>query len=162
MEDSPLYTEKLSSPRTQSLFITLTAVFLLLFVWRLRVSDWSGLTLLYLILSGFFLFYILNFHTLHIRLAGPTLSLHFGIFIRNIQMDNIQEIYSDQTSLWRIGGAGIHYTPLKGKYRAYYNFLEHPRLVVALKQKYGLVQEVAFSTSQPDHLRDLIYTQIRS
>lgn len=37
-----------------------------------------------------------------------------------------------------------------------FNFLEYPRLMLALKRKRGLVWEIAFSTKQPDQLSYLI------
>jgi hypothetical protein len=71
-------------------------------------------------------------------------------------LHNIEVCFPDTTSLWRIGGAGIHFTPLHGRYRAMFNFLAHPRLVVALKVKQGWVRDVAFSTRHPDEVLRLI------
>jgi hypothetical protein len=52
----------------------------------------------------------------------------------------------------RYGGAGIHWMMVHGRYRASFNFLEYPRVVVRFKQKRGLVQDVSFSTRQPEEV----------
>ena len=102
------------------------------------------------------MFYSLNYRVLTIRLTAETLQLKFGLFVWVIPLSNIEACYPDETSLWRIGGAGIHFTPLRGRYRAIFNFLEHPRLVIALKVRRGPVRDIAFSTRQPDDVRRLI------
>lgn len=71
-------------------------------------------------------------------------------------MDNIDYCFLDETSLWRIGGAGIHFSPIGGRYRAMLNFLEHPRVVVALKQKRGPVRDISFSTRHPEQALSFI------
>jgi hypothetical protein len=43
-----------------------------------------------------------------------------------------------------------------GKYRAYFNFLEYPRVVISLKKKKGLVREIAFSTKQSNEIMSII------
>jgi hypothetical protein len=67
-------------------------------------------------------------------------------------MDNIEKCFLDDTSLWRIGGAGIHFSWFHGRYRAMFNFIEHPRVVFALKKKRGPVRDVAFSTRRPNEV----------
>jgi hypothetical protein len=41
---------------------------------------------------------------------------------------------------------------IRRRYRASFNFLEHPRVVIALRQKAGPVQDISFSTCQPTEL----------
>jgi hypothetical protein len=50
----------------------------------------------------------------------------------------------------RMGGAGIHFMSIRKRYRASFNFLEHPRVVIAFKRKAGLVRDISFSTRHPD------------
>ncbi len=156
MSDKLRHHETLTSLRTEALFIFLMLSFLLLSTWRLLRSGWDGWVVLFVCLFGMFLFYSLNFHTLVIRLDDQSLSLQFGIFTWRIPVSNIAAVFPDKTSLWRIGGAGIHFTPLGGRYRAMFNFLEYPRLVIALKVKQGLVRDIAFTTRHPDELIRLI------
>ena len=107
-------------------------------------------------LSSFFLFYSLNYRILTVQLDKSSIQLRFGIFKWIIPLNNIESCFPDKTSIQRIGGAGIHFTLIDGRYRAMFNFLEHSRVVIALKVKKGLVRDVAFSTQQPEEVIRLI------
>ena len=150
------YEERLSSNRTEALFIFLTIVFAALLYWRLRAVGIGALAIVLLFFALFFLFYSLNYRSLLIRMTGDALILKFGIFTWTIAYDNIQDCYLCETSLWRIGGAGIHFTWIRGNYRAFFNFLEYPRVVVVLKEKKGPVKEVAFSTTRAETVKRVI------
>jgi hypothetical protein len=154
--DKEIYKEELSSPRTEALFVTITGVFLFLSVWNWLRADHNIWTVLSLIFFVFFLFYSLNYRTLIINLSPETLQLTFGIFTWRIAVANVESCYLDTPSIGSIGGAGIHFTWIKGKYRAFFNFLEHPRVVVTLKKKKGPVQEIAFSTRHPEQVMQII------
>ncbi len=160
MNSRLVYEEKLSSPRTETLFVILAILFFLLFGWRAATTGSGLLTLTFLTLSGFFVFYALNYRTLRIGLTREALTLKFGIFTWTIPLENIERCFLDETSMWRIGGAGIHFSPIGGRYRAMLNFLEHPRVVVALKRPQGPVRDVAFSTRQPAEVIRLIDAEI--
>ncbi len=45
---------------------------------------------------------------------------------------------------------------IRRRYRASFNFLEYPRVVIAFKRKVGPVQDISFSTRRPDELLPLI------
>jgi hypothetical protein len=45
---------------------------------------------------------------------------------------------------------------IRKRYRASFNFLEHPRVVIALKRKVGPVRDISFSTRRPDDVLRLI------
>ncbi|MBN1536470.1 MAG: hypothetical protein JW908_07045 [Anaerolineales bacterium] len=156
MNDQPIYQEKLSSTRTEALFVVLMLIFLGLFIWRMNVSGWQTLTWVFLFFAAFFLFYIINYRTLVITITSKMLYLKFGIFTWRIPLNNIDEVRQDDISLWRIGGAGIHFTSIGRRYRAMFNFLEYPRLVLMLKQKRGPVKDVIFSTQNPEEIQSLI------
>ena len=134
------------------LFLTLTVIFAVLAVWRVTVAGIDPLSLVLLSGWGFFLFYSLNYHTLIVQITKDQLILKFGLFTWTISLDNIEDCFLDDTSLWRIGGAGIHFSPIHGRYRAMFNFLEYPRVVIALKRKLGLVRDIAFSTQHPEEV----------
>ena len=151
-----VYTEELSSSKTEALFITLTVIFLLLSIWRWTVTGLSTWTIVFLCFFAFFLFYSLNYRWLKIHLTPDTLQLTFGIFTWRIAISNIKNCYLDEDSLWRFGGAGIHFMWIKGKYRAFFNFLEYPRVVVTFKEKKGPVREIAFSTKEPERVMEII------
>jgi hypothetical protein len=67
------YEEKLTSKRTEALFLALMILFGLLFFWRVSVSglEWIGIVVGYL--SVLFLFYVINFKMLIIRLIHAAL-----------------------------------------------------------------------------------------
>ena len=150
------YTEDLSSPRTEALFVGLTLLGAALAAWRGTVGGFDWLTLTLAGLAVFFGFYALNFRTLRIRLTPDVLQLTFGVFTWRVPIGNIEACRVDDVSLWRIGGAGIHFSPIQGRYRAMFNFLEFPRLVVMLRQGQGPVRAVAFSTRRVDELRQRV------
>jgi Ca2+/Na+ antiporter len=156
MNSDRTYLERVSSNRTEALFVVLAFLFFLLFAWRAKDSVFDTWSIVFFCLFAFFLFYSLNYRTLIIRLNEDHLQLKFGIFTWVIPLHNIESCFPDTNSLWRIGGAGIHFTSLGGRYRAMFNFLEHPRVVIALKVKKGLVRDIAFSTRQPDEVMRLI------
>ena len=156
MTDGPIYEEKISSLRTEVFFVALALLCLALFAWRLMATGFGVVTVVFLLFSALFSFYALNYRILVIRILSGELHLKFGVFGWTVPLHSIEKAYADQTSLWRIGGAGIHFSIIRGRYRAMLNFLEYPRVVVALKEKRGLVSDVAFSTERPDEIMRII------
>jgi hypothetical protein len=153
MTDDLIYTEELSSPRTRALFIGLTALFGALAAWRLKAGRASRLARVFLFFTALFLFYVLNYRTLLIRLTPAALKLKFGLFIWTVPLDNVASCGHDVLpALQRLGGAGIHFMMVRQRYRVSCNFLEYPRVVVALKNPAGPVQDVSFSTRRPDEV----------
>ena len=145
-----LYYEKISSKRTEWLFLGLTTLFLLLFVWRVTVSGWNGLAVVFIVFSCFFLFYIVNYRKLIIRITADSLKLSFGVFSWTVPLNNIESCALDEIpALMKYGGAGIHFMFIEKRYRASFNFLEYPRVVIAFKRKVGPVRDISFSTRQP-------------
>jgi hypothetical protein len=115
------------------------------------------LAVVLLCLSAFFLFYAVNYRTLVIRLTPASLVLKFGILPRTVSLDNIEAVSLDDVPLlMRMGGAGIHFMSIRGRYRASFNFLEYPRVVIAFKTPVGPVRDISFSTRQPDEVIRLI------
>jgi hypothetical protein len=156
MTEDSIYEERLSSKRTTILFITLAFSFLLLFLLRMMAASFGWLAVVFFLLFCLFTFYVFNYRTLVIHLTPESLSLKFGIFKWRVPLETIEETCLDKVSLWRIGGAGIHFTSIRKRYRAYFNFLEYPRVVVKLKQKRGPVWDIVFSTKDPERVIFLI------
>jgi hypothetical protein len=148
-----IYTERLSSNKTELLFLSLTFVFLLLSTSRVIIGK---LDTLFIVWIAFFLLcciYSVNYRTLTIRLTRLNLMLRFGIFIWTIPVDNIESISIDELPpIMKYGGAGIHFMTIRNRYRASFNFLEYPRVVIQLKRKRGLVKDISFSTKQPSDI----------
>jgi hypothetical protein len=49
---------------------------------------------------------------------------------------------------------------IRQRYRASFNFLEYPRVMLAFKKKAGPVQDISFSTRRPDDVLWLIRERI--
>ena len=151
MNQDILYHERISSPRTEALFLGLTLLFLSLTIWRLNSNGLDFLTGVLATFFVLFLFYTLNFRTLVIRLTPERLELKFGVFRWRVPLEDVASCQLDELPAFkRFGGAGIHFMMVRGKYRASFNFLEHARVVVLMKKKKGPVCEISFSTRRPD------------
>jgi Ca2+/Na+ antiporter len=161
-DDDLVYDERVASTRTEALFLALTALFFLLFIWRVIADHLDILAVVFLCLCGFFLFYSVNYRTLVIRLTAESLRLTFGIFTWTVPLDNVEgsRLDDDIPVVMRMGGAGIHFMFVRKRYRASFNFLEYPRVVIALKRKVGPVQDISFSTQRPDEVLRLIQESV--
>jgi len=164
MQSTLVYHEKLTSIKTTALFLILTILFFCLFSWRLLTVGMDWLAILLLVLACFFLFYTINYRTLDIQISFDNLKLKFGVFSWQIPLENIAQFQKDDEIPWlmRNGGAGIHFMSVHGRYRASFNFLEHPRVVISFNIKVGPILDLSFSTSQPDqiltHLDEAIHS----
>lgn len=157
MADEMIYEERVSSSRTEAFFWALTILFLALYIWRFMTGGVGALALIFLLLTCIFLFYAINYRELLICLTKDILRLRFGVFTWAVPVDNIESCRLDKIpAVMRYGGAGIHFMFIKGRYRASFNFLEYPRVVIAFKRKIGPVRDISFSTRQPDRLANLI------
>jgi len=157
MTDNLIYHERITSNRTEALFVALTVLFSLLFAWRLAAGRPDALAWAFLCLAGLFLFYCLNYRTLTIRLTSESLKLTFGLFTWTVPLANVKECRLDEVPLlMRMGGAGIHFMSIRRRYRVSFNFLEYSRVVIALNKKRGPVRDVSFSTRRPDEVLRLL------
>jgi len=157
MTDDLIYNERISSPRTELLFLALTTLFALLLIWRVNAGRLDVLAAVFFFLFVVFLFYSVNYRMLIIRLNSESLALTFGLFTWKVPLDNVEDCRLDEIPLLlRMGGAGIHFMMIRKRYRASFNFLEYPRVVLALKRKVGPVQDISFSTRRPDDVLRLI------
>jgi hypothetical protein len=137
--------------------LTLTILFFLLLIWRANAGSLDVLAAVFFCLFSLFFFYSVNYRTLIIRLTSESLKLTFGIFTWIVPLDNVEECCLDELPiLMKMGGAGIHFMSIRKRYRASFNFLEHPRIVIAFKIKEGLVRDISFSTRRPDDFLRLI------
>jgi hypothetical protein len=157
MTDDLVYNERVSSNRTEALFLALTTLFFLLLIWRVSTGSLDFLAIAFLCFFIFFFFYSLNYRTLIIRLSHESLKLTFGIFTWTVVLDNIEDYRLDELPVaMKMGGAGIHFMNIHKRYRASFNFLEYPRVVIAFKKKQGPVRDISFSTRKPDEILRLI------
>ena len=72
-------------------------------------------------------------------------------------LENIQSCeLDDSPNIIKYGGAGVHFSFVKRIYRAYFNFLEHPRVLITFINKQGPVQALVFTTRQPAEVINII------
>ena len=163
MTQDTIYSEHIQSNKTKALFVLLAILFLSLFIWHVIAKEYNAWRIVRISFSIVFLFYVINFRTLIIHLTSTTLTLSFGIFSWNLPIENIEECQLDDDipSLMKYGGAGIHFMLVHKRYRASFNFLEYPRVVVALKNRQGLVRDVSFSTQRPEEVIRLIKSRVQ-
>jgi hypothetical protein len=90
--DGLVYTEKITSKRTEAIFLGLMILFILLLLWRLNAQNWDILGIVFACISILFLFYSLNYRALIIRLYPNALKLTFGIFSWTVPMGNVESI----------------------------------------------------------------------
>jgi hypothetical protein len=156
MTEDLIYDESVSSSRTEALFLALASLFAWLTLRGRQDRRRDLCSAVTLSLAAFFLFYSINFRTLRIRLTSERLELKFGIFRWIVPLDHIEEVHLDELPPFlRLGGAGIHFMSVHNRYRASFNFLEHPRVVIALKRQVGPVQDISFSTRRPEDIMRL-------
>jgi hypothetical protein len=110
-----------------------------------------------LFLGLFFLFYVFNYRTLRIQITDDALILRFGLVRWRTELANIQSWTLDDPPFWiKYGGAGVHFALVDDLYRAFFNFLVGPRILIIFKEKQGRVQALSFSTNQPARVLELI------
>jgi hypothetical protein len=157
-----VFTERIASHKTEALFLLLMALFLLLMRWRVNTVHWDIFAIVFAFFFVLFLFYSINYRILVIHLTAQSLMLKFGIFTWAVFLEDVADCRLDEISgLMRMGGAGIHFMTVNHRYRASFNFLEYPRVAIALKSKRGPVQDISFSTRRPEEVIRLIKEEIR-
>jgi hypothetical protein len=156
--DEVNYNETISSKKTEALFLALTLLFLSLSVWRVITYGTDLAAAIFIVLLCIFVFYSINYRKLNIQITPQALTLKFGRITWIVPMDEIGECRLDKDIpfLKKYGGAGIHFMNVNQRYRASFNFLEYPRVVIQLKVPRGRVKDVSFSTRQPDEVIRLI------
>ena len=156
-----VYQETLQSKKTSGLFFGLSLLFLILGIWGLVSSGWAALTIVFLVISAVFLFYVINFWKLQIFVDQDLLKVKFGLIRWQVPLENIASIDWDELPwVMRNGGAGVHFLLVNGLYRVNFNFLEYARLLVRFKEKAGPVHALSLSTQQPERLTAVINQRI--
>ena len=156
-----IYQEKIQSSLTTLLFTFLMLVSSALFAWRVMIVGFRAFPIICLVLALFFFLYVLNYRTLRIMITEEEVLLKFGLIRWRTRLENIQACkVDDSPNLIKYGGAGVHFAFVKGEYRAFFNFLEHPRILITFHQKQGLVQGAVFTTRQLEQVLEIINSRI--
>ena len=154
---TPLYSEKIRSNITSLLFLFLALIFFALFAWRFSVVGYRFVPGLYAFFGLFFCFYVINFRELEISITDQTLQLKFGVIGWSSNIENIKSSILYDPPFWiKLGGAGVHFAMVDGDYKAFYNYLEYPRVMIGFHKKQGWVQSLVFTTRQPDKILDIL------
>jgi hypothetical protein len=154
------YCEKIRSNTTSLLFVFLALTFFALGAWRVLAVGLRFTPLLFVSLGLFFTFYIVNYRTLEISIFDDALELKFGLVRWRTELHNIQACIIENSPLViKYGGAGVHFAFVEGEYRAYFNFLEYPRVLLRFYKKQGLVQALVFTTRHPDQVLKILQEQ---
>lgn len=157
-----LYREKVRSWKTSLLFLILTLIFFSWFLWRVNEVGFLALPIVCLCMALVFLFYVFNYWALQITITEENLQLKFGVVGWKTALSNIKQAdWDNSPPLIKYGGAGVHFAYVNRRYRAYYNFLEHPRLVITFHDKQGLVQELVFTTRQPEQVLEILQERVK-
>ena len=157
---TPIYHEKIRSNLTTALFLILALIFFALFAWRYSVVGFRFTPGLFAFLGLFFCFYVINYRVLKITVSNQTLRLNFGLVSWRTDIENIELSTVYDPPFWiKYGGAGVHFASVEGEYKAFYNFLEYPRLLIRFKKKQGLVQALVFTTRKPDQILEILETR---
>ena len=156
MGDETIHLETVTSRRTEALFVVLVFVFFLPFFWFAHTGLLGGWCILFFCLTAFFAFYAINYRTLIIRMDEDIIRLKFGIFSWTIPISNVGGCFIDTSAAPRLGGAGIHFMVIRGRYTAMFNFIEYDRVVISFKKPKGPVRDIAFSSRQPEVWMGLI------
>lgn len=152
-----IYNEEIRSNKTDLLFVVLALIFFALGAWRLSIVGFRFVPGLFIFLGLMFTFYVINFRVLKITITDQGIRLKFGLIPWITNFSNIQEcMLDDAPIIIKYGGAGVHFAFVRGEYRAFYNFLEYPRVLIRFKEKQGLVQALVFTTRQPDQVLETI------
>ena len=155
-----LYSEKIRSTKTSLLFVILASIFFTLFGWRFSVVGFRFGPGLYAFLGLVFCFYVINFRELEISITDQILRLKFGVIGWSSNLENIKSVIRYDPPFWiKYGGAGVHFAMVDGDYKAFYNFLEYPRVLIKFHQKQGWVQSLVFTTRQPDKILEILETR---
>ncbi|MCD6426211.1 MAG: hypothetical protein J7L35_12015 [Anaerolineales bacterium] len=154
---NPLYSEKIRSNKTSLLFVILALIFLALFAWRYSVVGFRFVPGLYAFLGLFFCVYVINYRVLIITITDQALHLKFGLVGWRTDIENIAVSVLYDPPFWiKYGGAGVHFAMVEGEYKAFYNFLEYPRVLIKFHQKQGSVQALVFTTREPDQILEIL------
>ena len=100
-----------------------------------------------------------NLATLSIKMTGEYAIVAFGIFRRKIRWENISKCDLDRAgSVHYFGNWGVGLGLVGGHLRRMLTVPGSPRVVLELKK--GKVSEFAFSTRNPDAVREVVKGQI--
>ncbi len=157
MQTGDLYEEKILSKWKIGTFALITAVLLFLLLYQLLsgpIGKHPAPNWFFLFMFLLFFCLTINFSRLSIRITSRYISVRYGIFKRQVLLENIEDCYLDRGLAFRYGGWGIRLAKVKGKWRLVYNIMGIPLVVLLLKK--GKLREFLFATKNHDNVIEMI------
>lgn len=151
------YTEKVFSKWMFLILGSITVIFSFIGAYEIMIGwQWTEPLPVWFwpVMALFFLVITINYFRLTIKIDHERLTVGYGVSKSKISWDNIEDCYLDETSSLWYGGWGSRLGRVDGKWRAVYNVIGGPRVVVSLKE--GWIREVAFSTKDPEEVMEKI------
>jgi hypothetical protein len=161
MNSDTIYEEKIFAKVTGGLLWGMAVVMLIIMIYVTTIEPLDEEPYLYMLfIILFFLFIILGliFGRLVIRVDYQNVVVGFGIIKKRIPWENIKEVYQDETSAIKYGGAGIRTTRLQGEWVLAYIVVGGPRVVLRMKE--GKFKRFVFSTKNPEEVLNVIKGQM--
>ncbi len=156
-----LYQEKLSSIWITLIFLIISLFFLFLILYQIFIGPLGNNPAPNWILAIIFLAFLflsINFIKLVIQITPQFIILGYGIFKHKIAFENIEDIGKDKSLLIKYGGWGIRFGRSQGE--RYMAYIIPGADNIALLMKKGRFRKFIFSTKNADELINIINDQI--
>lgn len=157
MQTGEIYEEKILSKWMIGTFAVITAVLLFLLLYQVLsgpIGNRPAPSWFFLFMFLLFFSLAINFSKLSIRITSRYISVRYGVFKRQVLLENVEDCYLDRGLVFRYGGWGIRLAKVKGKWRLVYNVMGVPLVVLLLKK--GRIQEFLFATKNHDKVIEII------
>lgn len=161
MNSDTIYEERIFAKVTGGLLWAMAVLMLIIMVYVLTIEPVDEEPYLYLLFITMFLLFVilgLIFGRLVIRVDYQKVMVGFGVIKKKIPLENITEVYLDETSALKYGGAGIRTTRLEGEWVMAYIIVGGPRVVLKLNE--GRFKRFVFSTKNPEEVINVIKGQM--
>ncbi len=156
-----LYQEKLSSIWITLIFLLISLFFLFLILYQIFIGPLGNNPAPNWVLTIIFLIFLFlsyNFISLVNQITPQYLIISYGIIKQKIPLDNIEDIKLNESSFLRYGGWGIHFGRSEGKRYIAYTKPGASNLTLQLNKL--RYRKIIYSTKYPNKLIDIINEQI--
>ena len=156
-----LYQEKLSSIWITLIFLIISLFFLFLILYQVYIGPLGNNPAPNWVLTIIFLVFLFlsyNFIRLINQITPEFLIISYGIIKHKIALDTIEDIKLNESSFLKYGGWGIRFGRSEGKRYLAYTIPGASNLTLQLNK--GRFRKVIFSTKNPDKLINIINEQV--
>jgi hypothetical protein len=161
MNSDIIYEEKIFAKVIGGIF-WVVAIAMLAIIFLISALDPEDaepyINVLLIIMAIIFVILGIIFSKLVIRVDYQNVTVGFGFIKKRVPWENIKEVYQDETSAIRYGGAGIRTARIEGEWVIAYIVVGGPRVVIRLKE--GRFKKFVFSTKNPEEVVNVIKGQM--